>query len=57
MIIRPREGLKVRDPVSRRHIPESGIEVPDTDTYWTRRLMDGDVVLVTPAVPAETPKE
>jgi hypothetical protein len=59
MRIAPREGLKIRDPHSRLHIPAAGIDVPDTDTYWTRRLADGDVVLVTEITqqPAEKAEE
>jgi hypothetical protein len=49
MIVKPRPGVQVRDPRSRRHIPQTGIEVSDTDTYWVRRLLDGDVVVVPPA--------
>lgn len=48
MFIKPTQGRKVRDPQSRRHIPETGIEVPETDTYWHRRLLDGDVVKASP---------
>lgn len=46
MLIKPAPGLRIRDPRSRLHIPEAGVEVSDTDTYWARRLVDGDVVLV-----------
>ena len=53
MFVKPAPGLKVRHPETRQHIPDEGIEVPETDTYWARRLMDGDVVLVTP--PAAAP--
>jgi hypothetical protein len=58
MFVKPAKGLKVRDPASKRHIPETGIEVPDTDTFWMRRLMDGDVIHATPPIielPAELP--
>jgi hypothetical protein len=50
MFVKPAPGLRVRHPETRQHVPEAGIEVPDTDTYWTRRLQDGDVV------PAERPQ-
>lgn len=57
MIIKPAPGVKVRDPLSLQHIPETGIEVSDTDTYWARRLRSGDVVIASkpapkPAAPA-----
>ena len=54
MFVMPAPGLKVRDPKTKRHIPDEGIEVPDTDTFWNRRLADGDVVEF---IPAEQPKE
>jgi hypothetical protein len=50
MFVKPaRPDVKVRDPRSKLHLPESGAEVPDGDTYWTRRILDGDVVEVKPA--------
>lgn len=45
MRIRPKNGLKVRDPRSKRHIP-IGYVVKDTDPYWYRRLRSGDVEVV-----------
>lgn len=53
MFIKPRAGIKVRDPVSKLHIPETGVEVSDTDTYWARRLADGDVIEVKPITAAK----
>jgi hypothetical protein len=50
MFIKPAPGIKVRDPNSKLHIPETGVEVSATDTYWARRLADGDVVEVKAAV-------
>jgi len=46
MRVKPRKGVKVRDPVSLRHVPEEGADVPEGDSYWQRRLLDGDLVLV-----------
>jgi hypothetical protein len=40
--VRPKEGLRVIDPENRRPIPAEGADVP-RNTYWTRRLRDGDV--------------
>ncbi len=45
MFVKPKEGLKVRDPKRKNHLPASGGEVPET-TYWFRRLAVGDVVVV-----------
>jgi hypothetical protein len=40
-------GRALRDPVTRQPIPADQVrQVPDTSTYWRRRLRDGDVVLV-----------
>jgi hypothetical protein len=49
MFVKPASSaVKVRDPITKLHIPAEGKEVPDGDTYWTRRILDGDVVLATP---------
>lgn len=46
MRVRPaRDGLRVIDPRTRRPIDSAGVDVP-ADGYWTRRLQQGDVVLV-----------
>ena len=37
--------LVVRDPVTRLPLPAEG-EAKPLDTYWSRRLVDGDVVIV-----------
>lgn len=39
----------VRDPITREPLPAGGDEKP-LDTYWSRRLVDGDVT-VAPASP------
>lgn len=44
MHVRPAPGLKVRDPITKRHLPDHGKEVPSS-TYWLRRVADGDVVV------------
>lgn len=47
ILIKPSSpGLKVRNPVTGRHIPAEGIEVQDTDTYWARRLRSKCVVVI-----------
>lgn len=48
MLVKPAPGRKVRDPQSKQHIPETGVDVSESDTYWARRLLDGDVVVVKP---------
>ncbi len=40
--IKPAAGLKVRDPKG-GHLPAEGTEVT-LDSYWIRRIQDGDVV-------------
>lgn len=54
MLIKPAPGIKVRDPASRLLIPETGLEVAEHNTYWLRRLADGDVVEAKPA-PTKAP--
>lgn len=43
LYIKPAKGVKVRDPRSGEHLPETGAEVIK-NRYWLRRLGDGDVV-------------
>lgn len=52
MLVKPAPGIKVRDPVSRLHLPEEGREVPE-NTFWIRRLQSGDVIKVEPQQPAK----
>lgn len=54
MFVKPKDGLVVRDPATKRALPAEGAEVPETG-YWMRRLRDGDVVESTPAAPAAAP--
>ncbi|MBK5145993.1 DUF2635 domain-containing protein [Budviciaceae bacterium BWR-B9] len=42
MFVKPVSGRVVRDPVKGTFLPESGEEVPE-NTFWRRRLKDGDV--------------
>jgi hypothetical protein len=44
-ILKPVPGVKVRDPITLQFLPEEGKEVP-LSTYWTRRLAEGSVVVV-----------
>lgn len=41
-------GQIIRDPHTKRVLPDDGAEMPGT-SFWIRRLRDGDVVLVTDA--------
>ena len=43
--IKPKDGLKVVHPDSKRAIAAEGEEVVQS-SYWLRRLADGDVLLV-----------
>ena len=53
MFVRATPGRKDRDPMFQLPIPEAGVEVPE-DSYWTRRKLDGDVLVIAP-VPAAKP--
>ncbi len=44
MFIKPKAGLKVRDPISKTHLLEAGEDKPES-SYWVRRLASGDVVM------------
>lgn len=43
--VRPAEGLQIRHPLTMAILPKDGMIV-EQDSYWVRRLKDGDVVLV-----------
>ena len=45
MFVKPKDGLSVRCPVRGEALPKEGADVPD-NTFWRRRLKDGDVSLV-----------
>lgn len=55
MFVTPKQGLNIFDPISKDRIPPEGREVPDGDVYWTRLLIDGDIVLA--SVPAGNNKK
>jgi hypothetical protein len=50
MWVKPRVGLKIRDPLTQRHVPDCGIAVED-NTFWRRRMQEGDVS-VTNSIPS-----
>ncbi len=52
--LKPARELKVANP-NGGHLPEEGAEVP-WDSYWRRRLADGDVVEVEEEKAPTTPK-
>lgn len=45
IVIKPKAGLKILNPVSMLHLPESG-ELVEHSSFWARRLKDGSVELV-----------
>lgn len=54
MRVKHAPGRQVRDPISKRHIPEQGKDVPE-NSYWLRRLRTGDVLHVTADVSTPAP--
>jgi hypothetical protein len=46
MFVKPKSGLLILDPSSRAVLPEEGQEVSSADSYWVRRVRDGDVEVV-----------
>lgn len=43
MFIKPKNGIIIRDPITKAPVPETGREVPESG-YWMRRLRDGDII-------------
>jgi hypothetical protein len=56
MFVKPAPGLKVRDPYRQDHLPPEGREVSDTDLYWERARIVGDVFVVQPQDPEPSRK-
>jgi len=58
MFVKPKSGYKIPDPSLNDFLPVDGREV-ENNSYWVRRLRDGDVVAVKAAKPqsASTKKE
>lgn len=54
MRVKPKAGKMVRDPISLALLPENGRNVPN-NTFWRRRLRDGDIELVSDVKPAPAP--
>ncbi|MFD1557089.1 DUF2635 domain-containing protein [Paraburkholderia silviterrae] len=48
MKVYPVPGRRVRDPVTKQFLTASGLDVPETDLFWARRLRDEDVTLTVP---------
>lgn len=55
--LKPAEGLRVVNPVTRQALPPGGDQV-EASTYWYRRLAEGDVVeLKADSLPLQTAAE
>lgn len=48
--IYPAAGLKTRDPVSKRLVPETGLDIDPNNLYWARRIADGSVTTKAPVI-------
>ncbi|RTY53640.1 DUF2635 domain-containing protein [Pantoea sp. YU22] len=46
MFVKPKDGRSVPDPARGDLLPERGRNVPE-DSYWLRRIVEGDVEKVT----------
>lgn len=47
MFVKAKNGIIIRDPITKAPVPGTGREVPESG-YWMRRLRDGDIVKATP---------
>lgn len=55
VLVKPAEGRLVRIPGSYEALPEEG-KVLETNSYWRRKQVAGDVVLEQPVEQAPKPK-
>lgn len=44
MFVKPKKGLSVFNPETKKIMPDTGMLVVD-NAYWQRRVIDGDVIL------------
>lgn len=57
MKVKPtRPGLLLRDPHTKRALPEEGGRVPDT-SFWRRRIRSGEVAIMTDEEPTPPSEE
>lgn len=56
MRIKPVSGRRCKDPRTRELVPERGVTVPK-NSYWLKRLKDGDCVLMDSEPSPEPMKE
>ncbi len=47
ILVKPRAGLRLRDPATGRTVPPEGAWVTE-DNFWRRRIRDGDVTVAEP---------
>ncbi len=58
MKIKAAPGMTIRDPKTKKVIPEDGIEVREPlPTFWVKRLAVGDAVKVTEESPKPSAKK
>lgn len=43
IVLIPKEGMRVRDPVTKKVLGPEGVRVERITTYWHRRIRDGEV--------------
>ena len=60
MFVVPKTGFIVRDPRTMQAMPPEGLDIPvevtGTESYWLRRVEDGDVTIGAP-LPVSPKKE
>lgn len=47
VFVKPKTGIQVRDPITGQHLASTG-EEKSLNTYWRRRLRDGDIEITKP---------
>jgi hypothetical protein len=57
MHIQVKRGFVIRDPLTKTYIPLEGLDVPDADLFYARRLAEGSVEIAESAIPRDAAKQ
>ena len=53
----PAQGARVRDPQTKKIVGSDGVKISAINTFWFRRLRDGEMIEAPQEKPAPQPKK